>query len=485
MNRTPEPPGPSNPHVPSRVTLAGARAVALLLVFAARSPTTRGAEARQAVAAPPRVAIVGATLIDGTGGPPLTDMTVLISGGRITAVGTRVATPVPGGARTIDGRGKFLIPGLWDMHVHLSKAGEGALPLFIANGVTSVRDMGGDADLLLRWRTETAAGTRVGPRVKTPGQMLESAKNVARMKSDGTVEPVDRYRRPVGTAEDAERTVAELAAKGVDFIKVRTRESPEAYRAILEAAARHHLTVVGHPTAGIDAVIDAGQRSVEHALIPPVSGRSDEARAALFSRMAGQGIVSVPTLVVGTKSLLVASGDAAKIVDDVHGAIDSRRQYVGGYLIADWREQVGERDDASRQALEKLAPLIRKDLSDMRKAGVQIMPGTDTAVVLIYPGFSLHDELDLLVSEIGMTPMEAIVAATRHPAEFFGMQETLGTVQVSKMADLVLLDASPLDRIGNTRAIHAVVAGGRLYTRRDLDGLLQKSAAAATAAVVR
>jgi imidazolonepropionase-like amidohydrolase len=471
--------------MPLRLTLAGAFGLALLLAFVALSPPARLAEARQVGLVPPPVAVVGVTLIDGTGGPPLADMTVVVSGDRITALGTRPATPVPGGARTVDGRGKFLIPGLWDMHVHLSKAGEGALPLFIANGVTSVRDMGGDADRLLRWRAETAAGTRVGPRIKTPGQMLESATNVNRMRSEGTVEPVDRYRRPVGTAADAERAVAELASMGVDFIKIRTLESPDTYRAILEAAERHHLTVVGHPTAGIDAVIDAGQRSVEHALIPPLSGRSDEARAALFSRMAGKGIVAVPTLVVGMQSLLVTAGDAAKIVNDVDGAIDPRRKYVGGYLIDDWREQVGERDDASRQAIEKLAPLIRKDLTDMRKAGVRMMPGTDTAVVLIYPGFSLHDELEWLVSELGMTPMDAIVAATRHPAEFFGMLRTLGTVQVGKTADLVLLDASPLDRIGNTRAIRAVVAGGRLHTRRDLDKLLQTSAAAARAGAVR
>jgi imidazolonepropionase-like amidohydrolase len=154
------------------------------------------------------------------------------------------------------------------------------------------------------------------------------------------------------------------------------------------------------------------------------------------------------------------------------GLTDSRRKYLSGYLIEDWREQAAERREPSPFDFRKLVGGLLRDLREMRRAGVRLMPGTDVAVLLIYPGFSLHDELRLLVKEAGMTPMEVLVSATRHPAEFFGMQDSLGTIEVGKIADLVLLDANPLEDIRNTQRIGAVMAGGRLLDRQELDRML-------------
>ncbi len=199
----------------------------------------------------------------------------------------------------------------------------------------------------------------------------------------------------------------------------------------------------------------------------------------MFRQLAEKKIAIVPTLINGEGSLLVANERAALIVDDTRGALDSRRKYLSGYLIEDWREQVAERKEFSFD-FKKFVPSLLRDLREMRESGVRLMPGTDVAVVLIYPGFSLHDELRLLVTEVGMTPMEALVSATRHPAEFFGMQYSLGTIEKGKIADLVLLEANPLDEISNTRKITAVVVNGRFLPKSTLQRMLADVEAAAS-----
>ena len=166
--------------------------------------------ATPAHAQPGTVAITSVTLIDGTGAPARDAMTVILRDGRITDVDPSATARIPDGATIVDGSGKFLIPGLWDMHVHLSKAGAGSLPLLVAHGVTSVRDMGGDAAQLLTWRADVDAGRRVGPRIRLAGPMLESPGRVAKMRKRGTVEPVDRFRVEVRDAADAERVVDSL-----------------------------------------------------------------------------------------------------------------------------------------------------------------------------------------------------------------------------------------------------------------------------------
>jgi imidazolonepropionase-like amidohydrolase/ketosteroid isomerase-like protein len=409
------------------------------------------------------VAFHNVTLIDMTGAKPRPKMTVVVVGNRISAIGKTGTLRLPKNAQVIDGTGKFLIPGLWDMHVHLTKAGKNTLPLFVANGITSVRDMGGDYIQLLQWRKEAANGTLLSPRIKTPGALLESAENVARMKREGTVEPVDKYRIGIGTPEEARRAVDLMATLGVDFIKFRTVASPEVYKEIAEESKAKRLMFVGHQFGSPESMIDSGQKSIEHYIFPPVI--TNPKHAEIYSRMVENGVHVVTTMVVADKSLFVSYDDAKKIVEDTKGKIDFRRKYLSGYLIEDWKEQLEEKKQPSPVDYAKLKEVLIKDFQEMHKAGVRLMPGTDVATLLIYPGYSLHDELQLLVNEVGLTPMEALVSATRYPAEFFGIEKSLGTIEKGKIADLVLLDANPLDDIGSTRQITAVVLGGKYFSR--------------------
>jgi imidazolonepropionase-like amidohydrolase len=457
--------------------------IALLAVVGALAATAAIARAEPSVAFT-HVTVIDGTVIDGaaidaTRATVRPDTTVVIRDDRIVSVTPAVDAAIPSDAIIVDGRGKFLIPGLWDMHVHLAKAGASALPLFVANGVTSVRDMGGDYAEVLKWRTEILAGQRLGPRIKTAGPILESARHVEGMLRDRTIEPVARTRIGVANTEAAGPAVEFVAGLGADFVKVRTVASLETYRAIAAAAKRGGLPLVGHAAASPDEMIRAGQRSIEHMLIPPLDKLSEQQRSELFKRFVESGIAAVPTLVNGEKSLFVSYTDAAAIVDDSEGKIDPRRKYLAGYLIEDWREQLAERKSSLPIDWKKMAPRLRRDLHEMRRAGVRIMPGTDVAVLLIYPGFSLHDELQLLVRELGMTSAEALVSATRRPAEFFGMQDSLGTVEPGKMADLVLLDADPLEDIQNTQRIRGVVLNGKWMDRAALDDLLAQVEAAA------
>jgi imidazolonepropionase-like amidohydrolase len=434
-------------------------------------------------AQPNAIVITSVTVIDGSGGAARPDMTVTVRGGRVVAVESAASAPPAPDAAIVDGRGKFLIPGLWDMHVHLAKAGPGSLPLLVANGVTSVRDMGGDAALLRAWRDDIEAGRLLGPRVKWAGPMIESAERVARMRKRGTHEPIDRFRAVVADPGSAQRVVDSIARLGVDFIKLRNVESDDTYRAIAAAAQQRGLPLVGHASdVSFEDVLRAGQRSVEHVVYPSLQQRTPRDRAKLIAEMARRRIALVPTAVSYYQSIDLSSSRIRRIIADSLGTADPRRRYVDGYLLEDWREQLDERPGGVRATIQGavVGQIHRgavKDAKEMRRAGVPILPGSDLAVIGIYPGSSLHDELLLFVEKLGMTPMDAIVSATRQPAEFFGMDDSLGTIAPGRIADLVLLDADPLTDIRNVRRISAVIVRGQLLDRAALDKLTDTATA--------
>ncbi len=413
------------------------------------------------------------TLIDGTGAPARLHATVVAEADRITWVGAAASAPAHVRCTVVDGAGRFLLPGLADLHVHLSKFGETALPLSVLHGVTSVRDMGSDLDEVARWRQEIRAGQRLGPRIKTPGPILESAANLERMLSEQVVEPVARTRVGLATPAEAERAVETLARRGADFIKVRTSASREVYLAIGAAARRTGLRLAAHSDRLTpDDILEAGQASIEHPLLGGLTGLSDADRLAAFARLAAAGVVLVPTLGNFRDSLAVPVARAEAMVADPLGEIDPRRRFVSKNLLADWREQVEERRGPGPD-WSTLVPAVLRNLKEMRRSGLRMLPGTDIAVLLKYPGSSLLDELEQMGELLEITPMEVIVSATRQAAELMGTERELGTVEVGKLADLVLLDGDPLQSLANTRRIAGILVAGRYIDRTERSRLLE------------
>jgi imidazolonepropionase-like amidohydrolase len=380
------------------------------------------------------LAIAHVTVIDCTGAAPQPNSTVMVSNGHISMVGPSDRAVIPVGTRVVDGSGKFLIPGLWDMHGHLTDATEDAFPLLIMNGVMGVRDMGGDLAQIDRWRSEIDKGSRVGPHIIRAGPFVDGPKEGA------------SNRLTVRTPEEARQAVHDLKAKGVDFIKVHNALPPEAFFALMEEARKEHIPVAVHLPNGVSSAeaSDAGAASLEHietinesalwrkgATAKTVEQAVDEnlgpAGRGLFQRFVKNGTWYVPTLVAYERGFVLWSDDP-----------ESLKPRLGIH--------------------EKQIELVRM----MYKAGVPIMTGSDFSDWALVPGIDLHNELALLV-EAGFSPMEALQAATLNPAKFLGKTDTFGTIQVGRVADLVLLNANPLEDISHTRKIHALVLGGKFY----------------------
>jgi hypothetical protein len=451
----------------------------------------------------PPLAFTHVTVIDTTGGPEQTDMTVVVTGERITAVNKSGKTAVPKNAQVIESRGKFLIPGLWDMHVHLMGKKDVLFPLFIANGVTGVRDMGIPWEQLTQvqqWRKEIAARTLVGPRVLTPGPILTGPRP-PRTVWPGSI--------PISDAQSAREAVDRLLNAGVDFIKVHNAVPRDAYFAVSEEANKRKVPFVGHVPDYITAAeaSAAHQKSIEHltGILVACSTSQQELRQKLTDVMPTADLLTTyrSRRRIEAESLATFSEDKAAalfrlfskngtwqvptLVNLRQSAFPDREypeeEMLSRYVPQPLRERTRDIKTAILKQLtpEDFAigiPLFNKQLevvTAMKQAGVQLLAGTD---MVLYPGFSLHEELRLLV-RAGLTPMEALQAATRSPAEYFGMLESLGTVQKGKLADLVLLNADPLQDISNTRKIEAVVVSGTIVTQPDIKTMLARAEAAA------
>ncbi|MGQ0646568.1 MAG: amidohydrolase family protein [Gemmatimonadaceae bacterium] len=433
----------------------------------------------------PDLAITNVTVVEpGPGARSLTGQTILIRGGMIETVGPSPTTPVPRGIRRVDARGKYAIPGLWDMHVHFMNTGVSALPLLVAHGVTTVREMGGFIDSTRAWQARMRAGALTGPRILTAGPILESPRYLQGVRDRSVRDPrlaqrVLPYRISVGGEDDARRAIDSLVALGVDFVKVRTTASPQAYYAILREARRARLTVTGHqPTAvSLGAALDSGQSDISHALFPILARLPPGARDSIYRRFLAARAWYTPTLVVSRAASLPGDSADRAIFSAEARRGDPRRAFASPWLLEWWQMQVDERKlDTGTARWAEVREGYRSSVADVRRMqelGVPILAGTDAGSVLVYPGISLHEELQLLVEDAGLSPAQALWSATLGPAQFTGRADSLGLIAVGKTADLVLLDANPIANIRNTRRIAAVVKGGHLLDRRALDVMLR------------
>ena len=399
-----------------------------------------------AIAATGATAIRDVTIVDVVSASLHPHMTVLIEKDRIAALGARVA--IPAGARIVAGAGKFLIPGLWDTHVHLWYR-QNQLPMFLAYGVTGVQDMGSDFTRTSAWREAIESGKAIGPRILTSGPPVDGS------ASDDTKLPVLVARTP----EEARRAFDQLWNMDVDFIKVLSGIPRDAYFALAEQARHWHMRLEGHVPTSVTAweAIEARQESLEHLFGVMKAVPDDQAALDFFEQCATRGIRITPTLVLWQRMAHVHD-DALK-----H---DPRLQYVPESIRRSWPEL---KDDGAgiRRQIQGIYRLV--GLSTRTK--IQVLAGTDTGDPYTFPGATLHDELEQLVAA-GMSPHQALQAATINPARFFEWDDSMGTIEKGKVADLVLLDANPLDDIRNTRKIRAVFSRGRYFSRKQLDDIL-------------
>jgi imidazolonepropionase-like amidohydrolase len=446
--------------------------------------------------------ITHTTIIDTTSGRVLPDQTMVLHGGLISTVGPSSTINSSWPRETIDASGTFAIPGLADMHLHLTGSREPngsrqyILPLLIANGITTVRDMGGYLDSLIPLRHEIEQGQRFGPQIFFAGPYL-----------DGDP-PSFQPSLVVTNAAQASEDVRTLMQRGVDFIKVQSILSHEAYFAIAEVCRREHITFVGHVPDRVTAAeaSDAGQKSIEHLTGVLRACASDEPKlmreqsqngarnetpaqahtreldwkrellqtqsaqkaAELFERFARNQTRQTPTLIL-LQTLAFPTSNAAQLIGH------PRTKYVPRSLLKGWQKSFDDPNNTMPSGEADLnRALLKRSLQavgQMQSAGTPVLAGTDTGAPFLLPGFALHDELALLV-QAGLSPLQALQAATKNPADFLGKPGRNGTIASGQAADLLLLDANPINDIRNTDKVRAVVLHGKFLDRAALDGLL-------------
>lgn len=403
------------------------------------------------------------TVIDVTDGVAKPDMTVVITGDRISEVGEAGKVVAAPGATVVDAAGKFLIPGLWDMHVHWYI--RDTFTLFIANGVTGIREMFGNSDLL-RWREDIAKGSLLGPRMIVASPIIDGP------------QPVWPSSIVARNEDDGRKAVRNVKQWGADFVKVYSLLPRDAYFAIADEAKRQGLSFAGHVPSSVSPAeaSDAGQKSIEHltgmrarAEAIALETYNDRKAAELFARFVKNETWQCPTLTV-------LRGKA--YFGDENFMRDQRLKFIPPRIKERWSQRIANRNEGNFANAKKVFQKELEIVGAMQKAGVPLLAGTDTGNPFCFPGFSIHDELALLVIA-GLTPVEALRSATLNPAKFLGLDKTLGTIERGKVADLVLLDANPLEDVRNTQKINAVISNGRLFDRKALNKMLDQAEAAA------
>lgn len=454
-------------------------------------------------------ALTHVTLIDATGAPPKPDMTILVKGRRIAAIGRTGTIALPPGARVLDLAGRHVIPGLIESHVHSAGPKAVVPPLYALTGVTTVREMRGEA-LHHRWRDEIDGGRLLGPRWIIGSPIVDGRPSLHTSDTGSLIE--------VASVPEAREAVRRVKRDGADFVKVYSRLTREAYFAIADEARRQGVPFAGHcpDTVAIAEAVRAGHRTIEHMDAPllATSSREREIRrgmaaitvdasqdtfhryrdwyrqvhllehtaarsfdpvraGALFDDLARHGRAVVPTLRIHQA---LETPETNRVTDEWRYLPSSMTGWWKDVIAVMTGGRTSEEEDRIREIFEHRKALVGR----MERAGVPLLAGTDTGNPYLVPGFALHDELALLV-DAGLTPMQALRAATARPASAFGLSGEVGTVEQGKRADLVVLDADPLADIRNTRRVHALVVDGRLIDPDERARLLADVESAARA----
>lgn len=442
--------------------------------------------------------IANTNIIDVKNGKLVKNQSIVIADGKIIYVGSD-----DDGydiKRTIDGNGKYLIPGLWDMHVHfrggdsLIQENKNLLPLFLANGITTVRDAGGDlTPSILKWRAEINKGDIDGPRIFTSGPKLDGANPTW----EGSIE--------LEGPDEVSAALDSLQGLGVDYVKIYdSKISREVYLEILTQAERRGMTTTGHMpfTVKLSEAMEAGLDATEHTyytfkgaspkedsltqlaidgwnnnspvpfgrqLISYYESYDSTTAAMIFRKMAESQTSILPSLYVGTVLY--------QLKTDNH-ILDPELNYLGYGIQKTYLRRLTSALRAPQEATEFSQNLVAKFKAMvplMHQAGVNVLAGSDCGAynTYVYPGFSLHNELEMLVAA-GIPTADVLKIATLSGPEFMAVDDQYGTVESGKVADLILLNSNPLLDIRNTKDINYVIQGRKSYSRKDLDDMLNE-----------
>jgi imidazolonepropionase-like amidohydrolase len=378
-------------------------------------------------------AMVGATIVDGTGQPPIRDGVILVRDGRIAEIGRRASVVVPRNVRSIAVDGKTIIPGLWDMHTHVTQV-EWA-PVYLGAGVTTVRDMGNEFEFLVPLRDAIASTRAVGPRIVAAGLIDGGGPNAFGVYY-------------AASPEEARQAVAKYHDAGFQQIKIYSLVTPPIVEAICAEAHRLGMTVTGHVPTGmtIEQAAAAGMDHIAHLGIRGEAG-SAEVNATIAFLKAHHTVID-PTQ---SWNELLGHAVGAPIAAFQPGVLKIPAPLNRVFSNAG---AAGIDAATARSRVERGLRIVKA----LHDAGVPIVAGTDEGI----PGHSVHREIELYV-EAGLTPMEALQAATIVSARAMKLDGELGTIERGKRADLAVLDANPLDAIRNIRRVRWTISDGRVY----------------------
>ncbi len=398
-------------------------------------------------------------------------------------------------SKTIPMEGKFVIPGLWDMHIHLrgseelTLSNQSLLPLFIANGVTTVRDAGGDlTHSILKWRSQIEKDSLIGPYIYTSGPKIDGPDPTWA----GSIEVVN--------ATEIKAALDSLESIGIDYVKIyESTLSGQAYLEIIRQAEERGLTVTGHMPMSIfiDDAIHEGLDGIEH-LYYVLKGTSDreleitadvyngmlgfwdavkelkesyneDTARVFYQKLAQEEVYVVPTLYIDK---------VLSFLHEVDHSNDEHLQYIPDDIRQTYQMRLRSaqrRDAEAKQFEEELHSLFKKMTYDMQQAGVKLLAGSDAGAYnsFVYPGISLHQELEQFV-DAGLTPLQALQSSSLNGTHFFGDHQQVGTIEIGKDADLLILESNPLDDIFNTRSIHTVISKGKIINSESLYNLLEE-----------
>lgn len=421
--------------------------------------------------------ITNVNIVDVKTGTILKNKTVAIDSNRITAI---YDNEISGSDSTIviDGKGKYLIPGLWDMHAHYKWNHIDTEPLLIANGITGVREMWGDMPEYVKVPKNTPQQGIVSPDIYFAADFIDG------------YPPAFPGSLIVTNSEEAVIAVNNQIEKKVDFLKVYSMLTEEAFLAIANEAKKRNIPFAGHIPNGVSiyTAIDAGMASSEHMYgflegclpqnkneNPPsseeelISRFSEKTFDSLCSILAKSNMWICPTLVVGRVNCYL---------NDSIFTNDNRKSYLPSYVIDIWKQKMSAYTQSQIDTFVKSASIRHlfelSLIGKMNEKGVKFLAGTDFPNPYLFPGFSLHDELSLMVKG-GMPAIDVLKSATINPAIFMNKEDNFGSVEVGKIASLILLNMNPLENIENTKSIETVIIRGIVYNRKALDLMLEQS----------